>query len=346
MRMWRVTLRDLVFRRRRFLIAVVVTAIVFGLTLVLDGLVENITHESDHIVGLFDADQWLVAEGGSGPFTTTRLLLQDVVGQTKAQPGVTEASAFIQARESVDGQDVNVLGVDFAGLGQPPLTAGRLPSAAGEVVADETVHHRLGDVVRLGGTDATIVGMTRDLAYYFGGATIFASLHDVQTRYLGGQPLVSGIAIRGATSAAPAGTRLLSPAEVVKDLNRPAGKGVQTVQVINVLLWFVAGGIVASMVYLSTLERVRDLAVFKAIGTSTRSLFAGLAIQALALSVAAALGGAVVAALLAPVFPLPVDIPARSYVELVVIAIVLGLIASLIGLRRATKVDPALAFGR
>jgi putative ABC transport system permease protein len=116
--------------------------------------------------------------------------------------------------------------------------------------------------------------------------------------------------------------------------------------VINVLLWFVAGGIVASMVYLSTLERVRDLAVFKAIGTSTRSLFAGLAIQALALSVAAALGGAVVAALLAPVFPLPVDIPARSYVELVVIAIVLGLIASLIGLRRATKVDPALAFGR
>jgi hypothetical protein len=71
---WRVSVRDLLFRRRRFLIATAVTALVFGLTLVLDGLVESIGHESNRIVGLFDADHWLVADGGSGPFTTTRLL--------------------------------------------------------------------------------------------------------------------------------------------------------------------------------------------------------------------------------------------------------------------------------
>ena len=47
--------------------AIIATALCFGLTLVLDGLVNHVIAESSRIVALFHADQWLVSSGGSGP---------------------------------------------------------------------------------------------------------------------------------------------------------------------------------------------------------------------------------------------------------------------------------------
>lgn len=60
----------------------------------------------------------------------------------------------------------------------------------------------------------------------------------------------------------------------------------------SVLLWGVAALIVGSLIYLSALERTRDFAVFKALGVTTAMVLAGLALQAVAVAVAAAvLGG-------------------------------------------------------
>jgi len=63
------------------------------------------------------------------------------------------------------------------------------------------------------------------------------------------------------------------------------------------------------------------------------------------LSVAAALVAVVLALLLAPLFPFRMSVDASSYIFLAVIAVVVGTLASLAGLRRAVAVDPALAFG-
>jgi putative ABC transport system permease protein len=340
--MWRTSLRDLQFRRRRFVIAIIATALCFGLTLVLDGLVNHVIAESSRIVALFGADKWLVSSGGSGPFTTTRLAPQTAATATAGG----HVDPFLLARENVGGRDVNVVGYVPGGAGEPHVASGRLPSAPGEVVTDTLLNRHPGDHIRLGGTDANVVGTARNVSYYFGGPTVFATLADVQNRYLGGQPLVSGFAVRGDVASVPPGLRAMTNKQVIDDLNRPSKNGVGTVRIINGLLWIVAAGIVASMVYLSVLERTRDLAVFKAIGTRTRSLFGGLALQSLVLAGAAAVLGAVVSLLMAPAFPMPVDIPASSYAILVAAAIGVALIASLVGLRRAVGVDPALAFGR
>ena len=70
--------------------------------------------------------------------------------------------------------------------------------------------------------------------------------------------------------------------------DRPVAQAKQTIGLIRWLLWAVAAGIVGAILYLSTLERVRDFAVFKAIGISTGSLARGLLGQAVVLSLAAA----------------------------------------------------------
>ena len=111
------------------------------------------------------------------------------------------------------------------------------------------------------------------------------------------------------------------------------------------LLACVAGLVIGSVVYLSALERSRDFAVYKATGWSTRTLATGLAVQAVLLSTLAALLGLVVAQALLPFFPLTFEVPVSARVMLPVIGVVVGLLASAAGLRKAVGVDPALAFG-
>jgi putative ABC transport system permease protein len=71
----------------------------------------------------------------------------------------------------------------------------------------------------------------------------------------------------------------------------------------------------------------------------------GLALQAVIVALLAAVLGVVFASLLGPAFPMLVVIPTIAYLALPVVAIVIGLLASLVGFRRAVAVDPALAFG-
>ena len=111
------------------------------------------------------------------------------------------------------------------------------------------------------------------------------------------------------------------------------------------LRWVVAAMIVGSMIYMSALERTRDFAVFKAVGVPTRSILAGLAMQAIIVAVLSALLGAGLSILLGPLFPMRVDIPQVAFILLPVVAVTIGVLASLAGLRRAVVVDPAVAFG-
>ena len=49
--------------------------------------------------------------------------------------------------------------------------------------------------------------------------------------------------------------------------------------------------------------------------------------------------------LIGPKFPLPCVVPGSAYVLLPVAAVLVGVVASGFGLRRAVTIDPALAFG-
>ena len=48
--MWLVGVRDLQFRRRRFLIVALATAVVFAMTLIMSGMSNGLDAEIDHIV--------------------------------------------------------------------------------------------------------------------------------------------------------------------------------------------------------------------------------------------------------------------------------------------------------
>ena len=117
-----------------------------------------------------------------------------------------------------------------------------------------------------------------------------------------------------------------------------------TIDNTRVVMWLVAALIVGAVTYLSVLERLRDFAVFRAVGGTSRSLVFTVCLEAVLASTLAALLAAVLANLLKPFFPIPLDITVPAYLALPLVGITVGLLASLAGLRRAVRVDPALAF--
>jgi putative ABC transport system permease protein len=315
--MWRVALADLQWRRRRFVIAVL------------------------------GADAWLVAAGAPGPFTTSTPIPAAEAGRVAALPGVARADPVVIVHSTIRRpavRDVNVIGARPGGLGTPRLAGGRAVARTGEVVADTELGLAVGDRLELSGRRLEVVGLADRVTWFFGMPTLFLALEDAQAVAFGGQPLAMAVLTRGVPGGA-AGLERFSNAQAVADLERPLVRGLQSIDLISALLWLVAAGIIGSIMYLSVLERLRELAVLKAVGAANRSLLAGFAIQAVLLSAAAAVLAMGIATVLAPVFPFTVEIPAAAFPRLVATAMLVGLAASVVGLRRAVSVQPALAFG-
>jgi putative ABC transport system permease protein len=349
--MWRVAVADMRFRRRRFVITVLATALVFAMTLLISGVTEGLRQQDRAIIDLFGADRWYVAHGASGPFTSTTPIEAARADEIAALPGVTRARPIVLFRSTVGGaadpHDVNVLAVPAGQFDADVVSDGRAPAAAGEIVVDRAleVDVDVGDVVMVAGRELTVVGEARGISYYFGTPTVVMTLADAQAAFFASLPLATAIVVDGVPESDVTGLREMTPDEVHADVKRPAERGNQTVQIINVLLWLAAIGIVGSIVYLSAIERIREFAVMKATGATNRSLLGGLMLQAVVLSVAAAIVAAVLARLIEPTFPFEVRTTAGAYVTLLVVAVVIGLAASASGLRRAVRVDPAVAFG-
>ena len=291
-------------------------------------------------------DVWVVKEGASGPFTAFSPVPETDAARVAAVDGVTEAQPIIYLHQTVgdEPKDINLFGVVPGALGEPSVSKGRGLQGPGEALADSTLGADVGETVQMAGRDYEVVGVTKHTTLNGGIATMFITLDDAQT-LLGGNAIASAIVATGTPTAPIDGLRVMTLDEARTDLLRPLKNASQSIDFVKILLWIVAACIIGSIVYLSAMERTRDFAVFKATGTSNGALGAGLALQAVILAIAAAVLASVIAILLAPVFPLPVEIPTSAFVILFGIAIVVGLLASLAGLRRAVKVEPALAFG-
>ncbi|OBK75212.1 ABC transporter permease [Mycobacterium sp. 1164985.4] len=342
-------LRDMQWRRRRFAIAVLSTAIIFGMTLALTGLANGFQTEARRTVDSLGVDQFIVKAGASGPFVGATPFAPVELRRIAGAPGVDAAAplAYAGGTATLDGdtRNVDIFGAPERGPGMPPVIEGRAPAVPGEVAVSTTLGRGLGDEVEIASQRLRIVGLVENSTALANLPNVFLTTEGAQELVYGGEPLVASIGVRGSLERVPRGYRAVDRAGAIDDLLRPLKVAVNSITIVAVLLWIVAALIVGSVVYLSALERLRDFAVFKAIGVPTRSVMAGLALQAVIVALLAALVGAGLSLLLGPLFPMQVIIPTQAFVALPVVAVAIGLIASAAGLRRAVSVDPALAFG-
>lgn len=339
-------LRDLQWRRRRVAIAIFGTGLVLAMTMVVTGLSASFHAETSRFVDTVGADAYVFSSDAGGPFYGSLPVPADTVEQVQSAPGVTEASPMSLIQAPVEGEEhpqVILVGVTIGGIGSPQPSTGSEVAASGQAVVSTTLGKKPGDRIKVGSTTFTVTGTT-DATLFAGAPVVFVPLVDAQRLYMSGANLATLFATRGAPTALPESLDWFDPGETRTNLLAPLQSAQQAISFMAYLLWVVAACVLASSMYLSATERTRDFAVFKATGVSNRALLGGLAIQAVIISLVAALIGIVLAMVLAPIFPMNVTITTTAYVALPVVALVVGLLASIVGMRRVTSVDPAAAF--
>lgn len=336
--------RDLQFRRRQFLVATVGAAAVFAMTLTLAGLSQGFRTEAANTVAAVGADTWVLPVGASGPFTSFSAVSSEQVDAVRSSPGVRTASPIVVTRHSARSGhrvfDVELIG----GAPHVPVTSGRDAVKAGEAVVDRRASLPLGAHFSMLGRPFVVVGRTTGRSAFAGFPVVFLRLDDARTIAFGGRPLATALAVAGRPTRLPPGLAEATPQAARADLLRGLRNGITAIDNCQRFLWVVAAVIIGVVMYLSSLERRRDFAVLKALGGRSRTLAAVLTLEAVTVSMLAALAAMAAGRLLVPLFPLPVVIPTRALVMLPVTALVAGVFASLAGLRRAVGVDPALAF--
>ena len=112
-----------------------------------------------------------------------------------------------------------------------------------------------------------------------------------------------------------------------------------------VILAVVSAAIVAFIIYSLTMDKIREIAVLKLIGTRNRTIAWMILQQALALGLIGFAVGKITATFAAPMFPKYVLlIPLDSLAGLAIVLVICAL-ASIIAIRMALRVDPAEAIG-
>ncbi|MBI1905882.1 MAG: ABC transporter permease [Rhodocyclales bacterium] len=112
-----------------------------------------------------------------------------------------------------------------------------------------------------------------------------------------------------------------------------------------VILAIVSAAIVAFIIYTLTIGKIREIAVLKLIGTRNRSIAAMIVQQAVGLGLIGFVVGRIAAAVWAPIFPRHVLLESGDAGRALVAVVVMCILASVLAIQAALKVDPAEAIG-
>ncbi|MCU0310199.1 MAG: ABC transporter permease [Acidimicrobiales bacterium] len=295
----------------------------------------------------------------------------DVRARVEAVPGVEQAAglgiALVGGR--VPGED-DIANLAVVGFEQPVRSMpDTVDLAADEALADRSLQDAgvaLGDAVEVGTarTPITVVGWVEDTDFLQQSGfwvrpdtwrTILADSRPDATLPAGTfQALVVSTApganvaqVAADIDAATGGeTTTLTREEAVLSLPGIREQNSTFSSIIYVTL-FVAGLVVALFFALLTLERTGLYAVLKAIGASTRQIFAGVVAQAVVVAAASFLLGALIILGVAAVLPtgIPLAVEPARIVQIGVGLVVMSVLGAAISLRRVVRVDPASAIG-
>ena len=174
---------------------------------------------------------------------------------------------------------------------------------------------------------------------------MFLRLADAQRLFVFGQPIVSGFVVNGTIRGPlPKGLIDMTNAQVMASLRRPVKVTASTIAFLDILLWIVAAGIIGTILYMTSLERLRDFAALKpsapAVLSRDRYRRTGVGtfvrVRLDCVDRLESVDAVVPDHRRDPAGQLSADVERR---------VMVGLLGNIAGVRRVIAIDPALAFG-
>jgi len=357
-------------------LVVTLTGVIFALVLIAVqfGLFLGFLETSSNIVERSGVDLWVTApglphvNGGSAQPERRRYKVLEVPGVAKAEPytlGFGNWKLPSGAKESVQ-----VVGYDLeSGMGGPAelvAGSGNALLADDSVIVDEHYRNKLG-VTALGQTAeinnvrARVVGYTRGMLSFTTAPYVFTSFKHSQ-RYMNLDrdqtifvvvKLAAGAdaqSVKRALKAALPDSEIFTNSEMAWKTKSywvfSTGAGITTLMgaALGLLVGIV---VVAQTIYAATMDHLREFGTLKAIGATNRYLYRVIVEQAV-LSAALGYGVAIVVAMAVVNAARNGDalilLPPRVAAGLFGLAVLMCIAASVISIRKATRIDPAIVF--
>ncbi|MCW9088000.1 MAG: ABC transporter permease [Gammaproteobacteria bacterium] len=383
----------------KFLATIAGVGMLVAIVLIMNGIFQGNIADGIWLIDNTRADLWVVERDRGGPFNESSRIPTDSYRSVAATPGVAQASPFISyaVQREIGGreQQFTIIGYDvFGGLGGPGrIVAGRpIRRAHYELVADQKLGLSLGQRVRLGVHDYTVVGVTRGAVDSGGNPLAYLSLPDAQevlyqqdnraldvqrardrqrleeAGYLPAEvnrllPLLGG----GSTTISavlvvlePGADRAAVPRHIERWLYLSAytteqerdlmleGKLKKMTAILGVfrtLLLIVAIVIIALLIYVLTMEKVRAIATLKIIGAGNSVIVRLILEQALVLTLGSFAFGYALTIATQDKFPRNLVLLPEETLLTFIIMLVGGVVASMTGIWHALRTPPSLALG-
>ncbi len=366
----KLALRELIRRPGRFVTATLILTLIAVLLMFLGGLLDGLIRTSTGAVRAQNADAIVYSETSQASFLrsriepSTRAEIEQLesVSETGGL-GVVQLGARVPGNGPRDLANVALWGYELAPDGVPE------PPDDGEVWADEILkadNVELGDELLLGPsrTPVTVIGWVKNTSYngQSGLWTNVDTWRDVLAQNRPDAVLADGVfqslvvrSVDGAENdlvdeierAVGTDVLALTIPDAINEIPGVTEQQTTFNQILGVTV-VIALVVIALFFALLTVERGALYGMLKAIGARSRTLFAGLVVQAVVVTlIAAAIAGVavIVLDLLIPPGSIPLYISAARIITSVVLLLIAAVIGCAFSLRRVLHVDPASALG-
>jgi putative ABC transport system permease protein len=372
-------LRDVRHNAPRFALTALGLGLLFGVVISMTGIYEGALDDALRLPRAASPDLWVVQPRTHGPFAEPSRIPRDTRDLVRRIPGVAAAGAvtFQTVQTVAQGKPLRmfVQGYEPGRLGGPQQLASGADITAShyQIVIDISSGLRLGQQIPLGplGQNYTVVGLTRGMVTSAGDPVAWITLQDAQSlqfarppalerrEHAAGRPPpqtadINAVLVRlvAGVPAAPVAAEIerwkhlaaVSQAEqegfltefVIDKMQRQLG-------MFMAILLTVSAVILALIIYTLTMDKLRAIATLKLIGAPDRVIVGLILQQALVLGVAAFVLGLGLIVAVKDRFPRRVMLEPRDVVMVFAIVLVVCLLASILGVRTALKVDAAKA---
>lgn len=367
----RLALKELRRRPGRFVLATVVLTLISLLLMLLGGLLDGLIGSSTGAYRAQPGDLIVYSSGSQNSLVRSRITPEDraSVEQTSGVNAVGGLGSIqLGARGDDDPNSRTPFATILFGYELAPRGLPATPPRTGAVYADDALKAKgvaVGDTLLLGPqrSPVTVLGFVTD-TQYSGQPSLWGSLatwRDVTAKNRpdqtggdtvqalivktdGSNPSAVATAIDKATNGS---TTTLTLNQATEELPGVAQQTATFNQIIGVTV-LVALVVVALFFALITVERTAQYGILKAIGASGLTLFAGVVVQAVTVTLFAAAIGVTGALIFDAAIP-PGSIPFQATPARLAGSVGLMLFASVSGcafsLRRVLRIDPASAIG-
>lgn len=372
-------IRDIRHGLFRFVLTCFGLGLLMTVVLAMIGIYNGLVADALAVVKAPAADVWVIEAGTQGPFAEASNIPAETREAVARMPGVADAGAItfqtVEAFHAGQTLRLYVIGFEPGRPGGPQRIAeGRGFGASHfELLADRKTGLMIGETIRLGRDRFTVVGLVEEAMNSGGDPAVYMTLADAIALQTALDPAAARVqAARGAEGVRPPTVaaviaRLEPGADValltatvrqwkhLAALSQAEQENLLLASVVDRarrqiglflgILLSVSAVVIALIIYTMTMEKLKQIATLKLIGAPDRTIVGMIVQQALILGGAGWATGLILILLVKDYFPRRVVLEPFHALVLAGIIFLVCIAASGLGVRAATKVDPATALG-